>query len=89
MGVLIKERSIKNMRLKPKYKNMILLVLMILLSIIVIIDYIKIIFSMYQFTLFGLITNILMIAFIFKIYNYLKKEIIKKELKRKFSHQAK
>lgn len=71
------------MRLKPKYKNMILLVAMMLLSIIVIIDYIKIIFSMYQFTLFGLITNILMIVCIYKIYNYLKKYIIKKELKRK------
>lgn len=71
------------MRLKPKHKNMILLVIMILLSIIVIIDYIKIIFSMYQFTPFGLITNILMIVCIYKIYNYLKKYIIKKELKRK------
>ena len=77
------------MRLKPKYKNMILLVAMMLLSIIVIIDYIKIMFSMYQFTLFGIITNILMIVCIYKIYNYLKNYIIKKELKRKFSHQAK
>lgn len=76
------------MRLKPKYKNMILLVLMVILSIIVIIDYIKIIFSMYQFTLFGLITNILMIVCICKIYNYLKKYIIKKELKRKLHDQA-
>lgn len=71
------------MRLKPKYKNMILLIAMIVLSIIVTIDYIKIIFSMYQFTLFGLITNILMIVCIYKIYNYLKNHIIKKELKRK------
>lgn len=77
------------MRLKPKYKNMILLVSMTLLSIIVIIDYVKIMFSMYQFTLFGIITNILMIVCIYKIYNYLKNYIIKKELKRKFSHQAK
>ena len=71
------------MRLNPKCKNMILLIAMIVLSIIVIIDYLKIIFSMYQFTLFGIITNILMIVFICKIYNYLKKYIIKKELKRK------
>lgn len=71
------------MRLKPRYKNMILLVAMIVLSIIVIMDYIKIMFSMYQFTLFGIITNILMIVCIYKIYNYLKNYIIKKELKRK------
>lgn len=89
MGVLIKERRIKkSMRLKPRYKNMILSIVMIVLSIIVIIDYIKIMFSMYQFTLFGIITNILMIVCIYKIYNYLKKYIIKKELKRKLHDQA-
>lgn len=71
------------MRLKPICKNMILSIIMVTLSIIVINDYIKIIFSLYQFTLFGIITNILMIVFICKIYNYLKKYIIKKELKRK------
>ena len=77
------------MRLKPRYKNMILSIVMIVLFIIVIIDYIRIIFSMYQFTLFGIITNILMIVCINKIYNYLKNYIIKKELKRKFSTHAK
>lgn len=71
------------MRLKPICKNMILSIIMVTLSIIVINDYIKIIFSMYQFTLFGIITNILMIVCIYKIYNYLKEYIIKKELKRK------
>lgn len=71
------------MRLKPRHKNMILLVAMIVLSIIVIIDYLKIMFGMYQFTLFGIITNILMIVCIYKIYNYLKNYITKKELKRK------
>lgn len=71
------------MRLKPRYKNMILSIVMIVLFIIVIIDYIRIIFSMYQFTLFGIITNILMIVCIYKICNYLKNYIIKKELKRK------
>lgn len=71
------------MRLKPICKNMILSIIMVTLSIMVTIDYIKIIFSMYQFTLFGIITNILMIVCIYKIYNYLKKCITKKELKRK------
>lgn len=77
------------MRIKPIYKNMILSTIMVTLSIMVTIDYIKIIFGMYQFTLFGIITNILMIVCIYKIYNYLKKYIIKKELKRKFSTHAK
>lgn len=76
------------MRLKPNYKNILLLTIMVVSIIIVISDSIHLIIG-YQFNLYGLLTNILMIIIIIKINNYINKYTIKKELKRKFSHQAK
>lgn len=76
------------MRLKPNYKNILLLTIMVVSIIIVISDSIHLIIG-YQFNLYGLLTNILMIILIIKINNYINKYTIKKELKRKFSQQAK
>lgn len=76
------------MRLKPNYKNILLLTIMVVSIIIVISDSIHLIIG-YQFNLYGLLTNILMIIIIIKINNYINKYTTKKELKRKFGHQAK
>lgn len=59
------------MRIKPNYKNIMILIIMIVLIIFIMYDYIRIIKG-YQFTLFGLITNIIMIATIIKINSYIK-----------------
>lgn len=76
------------MRVKPKYKNIILLIIMLIMSICVINDYIRIIIGN-QFTLFGILTNILMIIIIFKINEYFKEYITKKELKKKYRTESK
>lgn len=76
------------MRIKPNYKNILILIIMIMLITFVMYDYIRIIKG-YQFTLFGLITNIIMIATIIKINSYINIYTTKKELKRNISHQAK
>lgn len=76
------------MRIKPNYKNIMILIIMIMLITFVMYDYIRIIKG-YQFTLFGLITNIIMIATIIKINSYINIYTTKKELKRNISHQAK
>lgn len=76
------------MRVKPKYKNIILLIIMLIMVVYVINDYIRLIIG-YQFTLFGVLTNILMIIIIFKINEYFKEYITKKELKKKYTRPSK
>lgn len=75
------------MRLKPNYKNILLLTIMVVSIIIVISDSIHLIIG-YQFNLYGLLTNILMIIIIIKINNYINK-YTKKRVKKKIQPASK